>query len=486
MAGLVRESDDLSEVDTAPWGVYPNEATSFGGDDGDDLGDPQRFLDQPWDEFDIEAEADRPLEPLSLTGVELEDTSTFAHWLQSALKALVEPDLGVDGRIGPRTRLAVKRFQQQAATLRGRGPALAVDGKVGPKTIAALEELTATTAPTATTGPDGPPDHAPPVAIPPSGLSIREEVKDGVTEYVIGADGQEVRFSYWTPDYARYKPYCVSRYKGARRGLVTDPQILAAGYSRSELKILAANALKESGGAFGAINTWDNQIVSWGMAQFAGHAGTLAALLAELKSESRSRDAFARWFLANGIDVAHGDYPWKDRTATGYHVVVTTPEGPLRGDPGWQYIRTQPRLIGAFLLAGNDPALQLGQILFWRRAFLSRAIRKRIGVRKPEHAGAEVRRYLTAERSLAIVVRLYNWMPAYVCSWCDRFLDQLAAEHPDWDVYDPASWDRHPDLERILVERIAAERKRVKSGSYDTYALDLSRARGSFGGGRAD
>jgi hypothetical protein len=167
-------------------------------------------------------------------------------------------------------------------------------------------------------------------------------------------------------------------------------------------------------------------------------------------------------------------------------VVVKTPEGERRGDPGWEYIRTQPRLVGAFLLAGNDPALQLGQILFWRRAFLARAIRKRIGARKPERAGAEVRRYLTAERSLAIVVRLYNWMPAYVVSWCDRFLDQLAAEHGDWRVHDPESWDRHPELERELVARISAERKRVKSGSYDTYALDLSCARGTFNAGRAD
>jgi hypothetical protein len=32
---------------------------------------------------------------------------------------------------------------------------------------------------------------------------------------------------------------------------------------------------------------------------------------------------------------------------------------------------------------------------------------------------------------------------------------------------------------------LADERKRVKSGSYDTYALDLSRARGSFTGKRS-
>ena len=290
----------------------------------------------------------------------------------------------------------------------------------------------------------------------------------------------------WTPDYRNYKPYNVSRYRGARKNLVPDGDILTAGYGLSELRILKANALKESGGAFGAINTWDDQIVSWGMAQFAGHAGTLAALLADLKDDARTRAAYQRYFAANGIDVAYGAYPWKQTTKTGWHVVVAAPEGPRRGDDGWNYIRTQPRLIGAFLLAGNDASLQLGQMLFWRRAFLLKAISKVIG-RKDDGTskGAAVLRYLTSERGLALIVRLHNWMPVNVVSWSNRFLAELQKRHTAAEVYDPGSWDVFGNLEAEFSQMLADERKRVKSGSYDTYALDLSRNRGSYVGQRS-
>ncbi len=317
-------------------------------------------------------------------------------------------------------------------------------------------------------------------------LTVVEESVDGTVEYAI-SDGQStVRFSYWTPNYRKYKPYNVSKYYGARLNLVPDRDILGAGYSASELRILKANALKESGGQFGAINTWDDQIVSWGMAQFAGHAGTLAALMADLKDNARSKAAYQRCFAANGIDVAYGAYPWKQKTMTGWHVVVSSPEGVKRGDDGWQYIRTQPRLIGAFLLAGNDASLQLGQMVFWRRSFLLKAIQKVIG-RKDDGSskGGSVTRYLTSERGLALIVRLHNWMPAYVVAWSNRFLAQLQQKHAAADVYDPGTWDVYSDLEKDFAELLSDERRRAKSGSYDKYALDLSRARGSFVGQRS-
>jgi hypothetical protein len=312
---------------------------------------------------------------------------------------------------------------------------------------------------------------------------VVEQQVDGVTEYVIRGGGDEVRFSYWTPAFRDYKPYNVSRYKGARKGLLTDAEIRAIGYSVSELKILQANALKESGGAFGAINTWDDQIVSWGMAQFAGQAGTLAVLLADLKENPRSRASYQRWFVANGIDVARGEYPWKNgKTKVGWHVVVSTQDGrTLRGNEGWQHIRTQPQMLGAFMLAGNDPAIQLGQVSFWRDSFLTRAIVKRVAQKPDGSGGGAVRRYITSERGLAVLVRLHNWMPGYVVSWSNRFIAELQQAHTNLDLSDPLHWDQA--LEDAFVTRVCDERKRVKSGSYDTYALDLSRVRGSFIGG---
>ncbi|MFZ6185216.1 peptidoglycan-binding domain-containing protein [Nannocystis pusilla] len=472
----------LEIADTTPPGVDPDGLLSFEAPAEGDALDAAAFADEPWADFDPEAEQDDDGGPVSFGGtpLALADTSTRERWLQSALKALVAPALTVDGQIGPRTIRAVQLFQRRSQALGG--GALTVDGQVGPRTLAALERLTGRSAPAASAVVQPPPS---PAAQPIAGaLQVSEQQVDGVTEYTIRGGGDEVRFSYWTPDYRNYKPYNVSRYKGARKGLLSDSQILAVGYSSSELKILQANALKESGGAFGAINTWDDQIVSWGMAQFAGQAGTLAALLAELRESPGSRASFMRWFAANGLDVARGEYPWKNgQTRVGWHVVVTTREGrTLRGNDGWKHVRTDPRLLGAFMLAGNDPAIQLGQVEFWRRSFLSRAIAKHVAKRADGSGGGAVRRFITSERGLAVLVRLHNWMPGYVTTWSNRFIAELQARNPKLDLADPYHWNQQ--LEDAFVARVCDERKRVKSGSYDTYALDLSRARGSFVVGR--
>jgi hypothetical protein len=76
-------------------------------------------------------------------------------------------------------------------------------------------------------------------------------------------------------------------------------------------------------------------------------------------------------------------------------------------------------------------------------------------------------------------------MPAHVVAWSNRFLAELQQRHKNVDVHDPAAWDLVHELEQAFAQMIADERKRVKSGSYDTYALDLSRQRGSFIGQRS-
>ncbi len=478
---------ELSVVDTTPAGADPGVLVSFDTPtEADDALDPAAYADEPWTDIDPEAATDGQLSFDTTTP--LVDVTTYERWLQSALKALVASDLGVDGKPGARTKKALERFQTLSPRLGG--PTLRADGVAGPKTIAALEQLTDSTAPTRKEG-DPVASTPAPVATPTPAptpttthcITVREvKTDDGATEYVISSGDNEVRFSYWTPEFRNYKPYNVSRYKGARKGLLKDEDFLKLGYSASEIKILKANALKESGGAFGAINTWDDQLVSWGMAQFAGQAGTLAALLSDLKDDPNSRAAYDRWFVASGIDVARGKYPWKNgEVKTGWHVVVTKQDGEVvRGNPGWEYIRSQPRLIGAFLLAGNDPAMQLGQCTFWRDGFIRRAINKRIAVRPDGSPGEAVFKYITSERGLALLVRLYNWMPAYVVSWSNRFIKELQAEHKGRDLSDPDQWDQ--SIEDAFAKKISDERKRVKSGSYDTYALDLSRVRGSFVG----
>jgi hypothetical protein len=69
-------------------------------------------------------------------------------------------------------------------------------------------------------------------------------------------------------------------------------------------------------------------------------------------------------------------------------------------------------------------------------------------------------------------------MPAYVRKWGDRFLEELAEIEGDAKVYNPSAWDQ--ELETWWAERVMKERREVKKGSYDDYALGLSRERGSF------
>jgi len=512
MKSRIDDAEETIEVDTTPPGVDPEEPASFSGDDEDEPENlwAQSFTDEPWDDYDPEADdPESAADVIDFASVELENTSSYEHWLQSALKALVDPKLQVDGVIGRRSRNAVKRFQARAHVLRGRGPKLAVDGIVGKATLAALEALTQSCAPT---GVDGSPTQEPvhqevqepvaPVAqgvqdtvdtskqgvqdpretpvhvAERDGLVVTETERDGVAVYVIRSGDDTVSFSYWTENYRKYKPFNVSRFRGAKKNLLDDATITAAGYSTSELAILKANALKESGGTYGAINTWDNQIVSWGMAQFAAHAGTLASLLAFIRELPDASTSYKKWFADNGLDVEYGEYPWKDKTKKGWHIVVKDGDRVLRGDDGWRFVRTQPRLLGAFMLAGNDPAMALGQVLYWRRSFLNRAIRKIIGRKKGVRSGARVMDFLTAERSLALMVRLFNWMPAYVRRWGDRFLDELAELEGEAKVYNPSAWDQK--LETWWAERVMKERRDVKKGSYDDYALDLSRDRGTF------
>ncbi len=458
--------------------------------------DPLLELDALDDEYELESAPE-----VASFDVFEPDDSSLERWVQSCLQYLIAPRLDVDGALGYRSRVALKKFQRRARKLHKDNPRLSVDGRIGPNTIAALERTTDTSAPTnreaeraaRTETPSQQPTSSsePVVSVAAEGaaLSVRtEDSKRGVV-YVVSDGAQEVRFRYWAKDRGgRDDPYNVSRYRGGVAGVVDDEVLLAAGYSRSEIGILKANALKESGGKFGAVNTWDNQIVSWGMAQFAGHAGTLAKLLSYLKEDPRSREAYARWFAGQGIDVAHGRYAYfKDgavQQRKGWHVVVTGDDGEAHaGDHGWAYLRTQPRLVGALMLAGNDVGIACGQCLFWRDVFLKPAINRVIG-KTDDHSGAPASDFVTSEYGLALLVRLGNWMPAYVRRWSNEFIAELAAEHPEFAVRDPATWEAHPALEEAFREKIKDRRRSVKKGSYDTYALDLDRARGSFVAGR--
>jgi len=453
-----------------------------------------------WDELE-EAETDPrdlPEGPLMFSDEPI-DTSSPAHWLQSCLRRLIDPDLVVDGAVGLRTRRALKVFQRQTDRLKP-------DGVLGPQTIAALVARTGTPYPGTAATPavtaevvsevvseaEDPDSDSPEPSAEVSAEVVATVVaqarvgefvvhtvdKGGTAVQVVSSGDDEVRFSYFN----KADAWCVCSYRGGDSGLLHDADLRARGHAPGAIKIFRANALKESRGLFGAVNTWDNQLVSWGVAQFAGRAGTLAALLAALRDDPGTRPAFERCFVANGLTVAHGPY-FTRRTPdgekrVGWHVVVDTPAGPLAGDDAWAYVRRTPRLIGAFMLAGNDLGVQIGQVEFWMEHFLKNAVHK--VVLRGSDGARRICDFITSEYGLALMVRLYNWMPAYVQPWFLELSAELARNHPGLEVHRPDTWAHHPTLETEFCELVKDRRRRVKRGSYDTYALELDRSRGSY------
>ncbi|MCY1065589.1 CHAT domain-containing protein [Nannocystis sp. RBIL2] len=309
-------------------------------------------------------------------------------------------------------------------------------------------------------------------------LSVEDR---GERQFVVRGGGDEVHFRFWrgprrTADGRTYDdPYNLDAYEGARSGLVGERELAELGYSASERKIFAENGDKESRGKFGAVNTWDRQLVSWGVAQFAGRAGTLASLLAHLRR--RQPQLFARWFQANGVDVASGDYPALKAggyvTRRGVHVLIRTGELELRGDRAWAFLRTQPRLLGLLMLAGNVPEIQGEQCRFWLERFLRPALRVRV-------RGVAIGALVTSEYGAGILARLYNMAPTFVRTWSEAIFTELEVATPGRDLADPSQWTAA--LEAEFLRRIGDRRRILRGKDYGDYGASLSRERGSFDG----
>lgn len=418
----------------------------------------------------------------STTPIKLVDTSTFERWLQSALRALVAPKLRVDGVLGSTTRLALRKFQLHVHKWLPKAAALEPDGIPGPGTVEALEQTTGTKAPTA---------HPSPVAPPPSSterIVMTTRYDKNETQYVARLGDDEIRFSMWSKVRKAangtefHDPYNVSKYEGAKVDLLTDKDLVSLGFSTSGARIFRANALKESAGRFGATNTYDNQIVSWGIAQFAGHAGTLARLLAELKETPETTPHFSRFFVQNGIDVDYGPYPYDDMAkgiettrSSGWHIVVTDAKTSHRGDRGWKFLRTQPQMLAAFFLAGNQVEIQRGQAKFWRENFLDKALRTKIG-----DTGYRFADYITSEYGVGLGARLFNWMPAWLSKWFCDIAQTLGVRYGGLDFLNPNTWNQNPAYEEDFWVLMKDRRRREKAGSWDTYGEDLLRVRGSY------
>jgi peptidoglycan hydrolase-like protein with peptidoglycan-binding domain len=498
------ESQEM--IDTAPAGTYPDEPVSF-DTGGEDLDRPQHDPHEPWDEFDSEALED--LEgPLSFGGpVALADTSSYERWLQSAVKALVAPELEVDGELGPRTRVAVKTFQRRVRELRPGAAALGVDGIAGPKTIAELELQTASKAPTRHEGDDAetpvlddsePVDERADTMMPPAttatptttttvtgNLTVTEEQVDGAVEYAISDGKDTVRFSYWTPDFATTSP-TTSAATRARARACSRTGHPTTGYSASakcgssrptRSRSRAARSGRSTPGTTSSCRgAWPSSPArpapsppSSPTSRTTPHQAPPIDVVRRQRHRRRLRQ----------VPVEAGE------VKTGWHVVVAA---------GGEGAARQPRLAAHPHPAEPDRRLPARRQRPRAAARPVRLLARRLPPPRDQQAHrpcaptaparrARAPQYITSERGLALSCACTTGCPATWSAGPTASSKSCRPSTPAATCPTPTSGTRH--LEDAFVKKISDERKRVKSGSYDTYALDLSRVRGSFTGKRS-
>lgn len=287
---------------------------------------------------------------------------------------------------------------------------------------------------------------------------IAAEPNKKTWKVTVGA--QSVVFSYHAKDGDGYR---VSSYEGFS-GVVTDAQgIAAVGVRPVEQAIFWEIAHGESRKKMGAINTWDNQILSYGGVQFSGKAGGLARLVDNLNSTAPGREVIQKLLTPAGITLVAGT---GDAAPT---LAYTPANGSSKTEPlsALRAMKQDPIVLGAWMLAGNEKAMQTAQALTWAQRWLRPAIDTRI----PDKDGPRIREMLTSQYSLALIAKLGTWMPAYVKPWVMLFIEQTAL-----DLYDASSWNqiRENEFQQWFIAR-------WDKSDLSDYAVTLSRVRGSFG-----
>ena len=121
------------------------------------------------------------------------------------------------------------------------------------------------------------------------------------------------------------------------------------------------------------------------------------------------------------------------------------------------------------LAQGGSKPLTIGQAKHWKLLFMVPAVRKSVT------GGNRICDLLTSEFGIAVVVRLYNWMPAYVAKWTNEFL----AENSQYQ--DKTRWDHNAEKQFIdffNIKRKQLSRPLYVHGKYpaaEGYPLSFSR-----------
>jgi len=258
---------------------------------------------------------------------------------------------------------------------------------------------------------------------------------------------------------------------------IKTADIMAVGYTASSAKVFRAVIMGESGGKGGVINNWDNQLVSWGLFQAAGKAGTLAKLLCHLKDLPTSKGMYNKLFVANGIDVGVCSPSYKSALAItksslfGFRGEVV--QGNVEGAKAMQFNMKQ---LGTFMIAGQFKELVAGQASYWKAAFLKKGVNQKVDV----DGKTKLCKLVTSEWGAAVIARLYNWMPAWVRKWTNEFIKL----NPKFKRAGAWRTNMHAFIDFWNKKRRQYKRKEYKHGSYPQFPGEvLSQSAGSFDAG---
>ena len=420
-----------------------------------------RWCDASWDLSKWSPADDAPREaepddagPLDFSGGEAPPIrfDSQAHWLQSCLKRLVAPELGVDGSPGQRTRLALKEFQRRAAQLAPGCAALVADGVAGPATIAALEAATATWAP----------DHGAVAAPEQRGPVTVTRLRGPDLAVRVAADERFVDLQFTSRERRdRGGDRLIDPHDLALRGPTPElAALLQLGLRRGEAAVLRATC--PAGAA--SLDTTGPGLVTLGLG-FSGRGGGLAALLVAAQEDPEARAVVDRLLAPCGLGVAHGPYRRLDLVTgavverEGFELDLADADGPpLRGDAAWAALRGQPHRLGALALAAGDPAVVRVQALAWRDQILEPTLRWPVAGR------LTLGELLDSELGVAAALLLARGGHLALKTWLEDQVMNLAARHPGVDLRDPAAWTGAPagDLIDAALARLdAGERVRL-------------------------
>jgi hypothetical protein len=175
-------------------------------------------------------------------------------------------------------------------------------------------------------------------------------------KFVVNIDGEEVSITNGIETYATDRwDAMAGRLKG-QNGTNVQQILEKAGLSEQRQKIFNGIVKNEAQtGGFSEFQTWDRGKVTWGFAQFTlGPDGSynISQVLKTLKRDNP--EVFRERFQKYGIDVS---------SANNAVIQVTRPDGTvLKGTQAADFLRTDPKLAGVFIVAGKDLAVQSAQV----------------------------------------------------------------------------------------------------------------------------